>query len=87
MYKYYLLRVCGVGLFGLLATSTLLVSTATAAEARDASVRKVQGKVETINDAVAEPGTTNESVTVAQTSNEANGLSESAQNLKASTAE
>ena len=87
MYKYYLLRVCGVGLFGLLATSTLLVSTATAAEARDASVQKVPGKLETSNDAVTAPGTANESVSVAQTANEANGLSESAKNLKASTAE
>lgn len=87
MNKYYSIWICGVGLLGLLATPTGVGATLTAAEATDASAPKLSGKVETSHEAVAEPAKADDSVSVAQTGNAANGLSEPIKHLNASTAE
>ncbi len=87
MNKYYSIWICGVGLLGLLATPTGVGATLTAAKATDTSARKLSEKVETSHDAVAEPATADDSVSVAQTGNAANGLSEPIKYLNASTAE
>ena len=88
MKKYYLTWICKVGLLGLLlATPALVGATITAANATDAPVKKLSGKVETSNNTVAELSTADDSVSVAQTGNATHGWSEPGKYLNASAAE
>lgn len=87
MNKYYLLRVCGVGLLGLLAASMLPGVRPATAEVIDTSPIKLPGNRETSNEPVANPGKADRNLGVAQTRNEAKGLNELDKNLNASSAE